>query len=100
MAVSPEEFKRISLCEIAKEAWEILEVTHEGTKIVKNSKLQMLTSKFEEIRMKDDDTFNEYYAPLNDIVNSSFNLGEKIHENINIFRKILSFVPQRFRPKA
>jgi hypothetical protein len=93
MAVSLEEFKRISLCEIATDAWEILEVTHEGTKIVKNSKLQMLTSKFEEIRMKDDDTFDEYYALLNDIVNSSFKLGEKIHDNRNIFRKILSSAP-------
>jgi len=74
MAVSLEEFKRISLCEIAKDVWEILEVTHQGTKAVKKSKLQMLTSKFEEIRMKDDETFEEFYAQLNDIVNSSFNL--------------------------
>jgi len=59
MVMSPEELKRISLCEIAKEAWEILEVTHEGTKAVKNFKLQMLTSKFEEIGMKDDETFDE-----------------------------------------
>jgi hypothetical protein len=59
MVMSPEELKRISLCEIAKEAWEILEVTHEGTKEVKNFKLQMLTSKFEEIGMKDDETFDE-----------------------------------------
>jgi hypothetical protein len=28
---SPNEFKLISLCEIAKEAWEILEVTYEDT---------------------------------------------------------------------
>jgi hypothetical protein len=39
MAVSPNEFKRVSMCEIAKEAWDILEVAHEGTKTVKNSKL-------------------------------------------------------------
>ena len=34
MAVFPDEFKRISMCEIAKEACYILEVTYEGTKIV------------------------------------------------------------------
>jgi hypothetical protein len=34
MAVSQEEFQRISQCEILKEAWDILEVTHEGTKNV------------------------------------------------------------------
>lgn len=46
MAVSPEEFQRISQCEIANEARDILEVTHGGTKTIKTSKLQMLTSKF------------------------------------------------------
>ncbi|XP_022891884.1 uncharacterized protein LOC111406737 [Olea europaea var. sylvestris] len=81
MAVSPKEFRRVSMCETAKEVWDILETTHEGTKTVKNSKLQMLASRFEEVRMKDDETFDEFYAKLNDIVNSSFNLGERIPES-------------------
>ncbi|XP_035541467.1 uncharacterized protein LOC118344558 [Juglans regia] len=99
MAVSQEEFKRISMCENCKQAWDILEVTHEGTKAVKNSKLQMLTTSFEEIRMKDDETFDAFYAKLNHIVNSSFNLGDKIPEN-RIVRKILRSLPERFRPKV
>lgn len=66
---------------------EILEVTHEGTKILKNSKLHMLTSKFEDIRIKEDEMFDEFYAHLNGIVNSSFNLGEKIPK-IRIVRKL------------
>ena len=37
--VSPEEFHRISHIIIAKEAWEILETTYEGTKKVKDTKL-------------------------------------------------------------
>lgn len=81
MAVSAKEFMRFSMCETAKEVWDILETTHEGTKIVKNSKLQMLTTRFEEIRMKDDESFDEFYVKLNDIVNSSFNIGEKIPES-------------------
>ena len=42
--VSPDEFHRISHVTIAKEAWEILETTYEGTKKVKDTKLQMLTT--------------------------------------------------------
>ncbi|XP_022868632.1 uncharacterized protein LOC111388180 [Olea europaea var. sylvestris] len=99
MALSPEEFRRVSMCETAKEVWDILETTHEGTKIVKNSKLQMLASRFEEVRMKDDETFDEFYAKLNDIVNSSFNLGERIPET-KIVRKVLRSLPERFRPKV
>jgi hypothetical protein len=46
-ALSPSKFARISNCEIAKDAWQILETTYEGTKLVKSAKLQMLISKFE-----------------------------------------------------
>jgi hypothetical protein len=34
-SISIEELSRISRCVIAKKAWETLEITHEGTKIVK-----------------------------------------------------------------
>ena len=69
-----EEFKKISFTEVAKEALTILETTSEGTKVVKTVKLQQLTSSFEEI-MEEDETFDEFYAKLKDIVNSAFNLG-------------------------
>ncbi|XP_022897819.1 uncharacterized protein LOC111411529 [Olea europaea var. sylvestris] len=99
MYVSSEEFRRVSMCETVKEVWDILETTHEGTKTVKNSKLQMLASRFEEIRMKDDESFDELYAKLNNIVNSSFNLGERIPESKTV-RKVLRSLPKRFRPKV
>ena len=49
---------------------------HEGTKVVKINKLQQLTTSFESIRMSNDKCFDELYAKFNDIVNSSYNLGE------------------------
>ena len=52
--VSPDEFYRISHVTIAKEAWQILETTYEGIKKVKNTKLQMLTTHFEELKMSED----------------------------------------------
>ena len=41
---------------------------HEGTKAVKINKLQQLTTKFESIRMSDDECFDEFYAKLNDLL--------------------------------
>ena len=73
-AVSMEEFKRIS--NVEHTTWNILQTVYEGTKAVKINKLQQLTSKFESIRMSDDESFDEFYAKLNDIVNSAYNLGE------------------------
>ena len=67
--VTNEEFKKISSTEVAKEAWTILETTYEGTKAVKTMKFQRLTSSFEEIRMEEDETYDEFYAKLKDIVN-------------------------------
>ena len=48
--VSPDKFHKISHITVAKEAWEILETTYEGTKKVKDTKLQMLTTQFEELK--------------------------------------------------
>ena len=56
--VSLEEFHGISHITVAKEAWEILETTYEGTKKVKDTKLQMLTTHFEELKMSEDESFN------------------------------------------
>ena len=39
-AISMEEFKRISNVEVAHTAWNILQIVHEGTKVVKINKLQ------------------------------------------------------------
>jgi hypothetical protein len=38
----------------------------------------MLTSEFEEMRMLEDESFYEFYAKINSIVNSRFNLGDKV----------------------
>lgn len=48
----------------------------------------MLTTSFEKIRMKYDESFNEFYAKFNDILNSSFNPSEQIPK-IKIVRKVL-----------
>ena len=79
-AVTNEEFKKISSTETSKEARTILQITYEGTKAVKYPKLQRQTTSFEEIKMEEDESFDEFYAKLKDIVNSVFNLHETIPE--------------------
>ena len=75
--VSPDEFHRISHITIAKEIWEILETTYEGMKKVTDIKLQMLSTRFEELKMSEDESFDSFYSKLNEVVVSKFNLGEK-----------------------
>ena len=97
-AITNEEFKKISSTETVKEAQTILQTTYEGTKVVKDSKLQKLTTSFEEIKMEEDELFDEFYGKLKDIVNSAFNLGETILEP-KIVRKVLRSLPERFYAK-
>ena len=97
-AVTNEEFKKISSTETAKEAWTILQTTYEGTNAIKDSKLQKLTTSFEEIKMENDESFNEFYATLKDIMNSAFNLGKTILKP-KIVRKVLRSLPERFHAK-
>ena len=79
-AVTNEEFKKISSTETTTEAWTILQTTYKGIKAIKDSKFQRLTTSFEEIKMEEDELFDEFYAKLRDIVNSAFNFGETILE--------------------
>ena len=97
-AVTNKEFKKISSTKTIKEAWTILQTTYEGTKAVKDSKFQRLTTSFEEIKMEEDESFDEFYAKLKDIVNSAFNFGETIPEP-KIVRKVLRSLPERFHAK-
>ena len=48
--------------------------------------------------MEKDESFNEFYAKLIDIVNLAFNLGETILEP-KVVRKVLRFLPKRFHAK-
>ena len=48
--------------------------------------------------MEEDESFNEFYAKLKDIVNLAFNLGETIPKP-KIVRKVLKSLPERFHAK-
>ena len=48
--------------------------------------------------MEKDESFDEFYAKLKDIVNLAFNLGETIPEP-KIVRKVLKSLPERFHAK-
>ena len=48
--------------------------------------------------MEEDESFDEFFAKLKDIVNSTFNLGETISEP-KVVRKVLRFLRERFYAK-
>src|ERR1044072_1368422 len=92
-------FRLINTCVVAKEAWEILKTAHEGTSRVRMSRLQMLTTQFETLRMGEDQTIAEFHMQIRDIANSSFALGEKMSDE-KLVRKILRSLTKRFAMKV
>ncbi|KAK2417586.1 gag-protease polyprotein [Trifolium repens] len=92
-------FRLIKQCTVAKDAWEILKTTHEGTPKVKMSRLQLLTTKFENLGMKEDESVRDFYMNVIDFANSFDSLGEKIPEE-KLVRKILRGLPRKYNMKV
>jgi len=61
---------------------------NKGTKIVKSAKLQMLISRFEEIKIIENETFDEIYTKINDLRNLMVS-HEKRASDVKLIKKIL-----------
>ncbi|GAV84092.1 UBN2 domain-containing protein, partial [Cephalotus follicularis] len=91
-AVGPNEFNRISSCDSAKEMWNLLEVTYEGTNQVKESKISILVHEYELFMMHDYESISDMFTRFTTIINSLKNLG-KSYPNQEIEAKDLSTLP-------
>ena len=63
------EFNRISTCNIAKEIWNKLEVTYEGTSQVKTSKINLLVHNYELFKIESNETISIMFTQFIDIIN-------------------------------
>nr|XP_009622274.1 uncharacterized protein LOC104113718 [Nicotiana tomentosiformis] len=97
--IRPDEYNCISACQNAKEIWEALQIVHEGTTQVKQSKIDILTTEYELFRMKDDKSIQDMYTHFTSIINELHSLGEIIPRNKHV-RKILSVLPGSWDSKV
>ncbi|GAV74085.1 LOW QUALITY PROTEIN: zf-CCHC domain-containing protein/DUF4219 domain-containing protein/UBN2 domain-containing protein, partial [Cephalotus follicularis] len=98
-AVGPNEFNRISSCDSAKEMWDLLEVTYEGTNQVKESKNSMLVHEYELFFLHDNESISDMFTRFTTIINSLKNLG-KSYSNQELVMKILRFLKSQKGKKA
>lgn len=89
----------IKQCTVAKDAWVIIKTAHEGTFKVKMSRLQLLTTQFENLKMKEDENIQDFHMNTLDMANSFDSLGEKMSDE-KLVRKILRSLPKRFDMKV
>ncbi|CAM8887350.1 unnamed protein product [Rhodiola kirilowii] len=98
-AVDENVMKLIINCDVAKEAWDILQTAFEGTDKVRNSRMQAVTTKFEEMKMKEDENISEYNTRVLELSNEASALGKPIDEE-RLASKILRSLPPRFAMKV
>lgn len=95
VGIDKDQFNLVSNCEVAKEACEsLLKNVHEGTTSIKSSKLQILYTQFELLRMKEYKTIAVIIIKkkLYDVVNETPTL-EYVFTQSQRVRKILHYLP-------
>ena len=80
-ALTIEETNRVSFCKSAKEMWERLEVTHEGTTQVKETKINMLLHDYELFKMKEGEPITSMLDRFSAIMNGLASLGRHMDDS-------------------
>ena len=93
------ECNRVSQAKTAYDIWHTLEVTHEGTNKVKETKISVLVHRFELFMMKDKETIGEMITRFTDITNSLIAL-EKTYTQAEQVRKILNALTPEWEKKT
>jgi hypothetical protein len=76
-SIDKEEFNRVDGLDVAKDIWTTLRMTHEGSKVVRKAKVEMLEGQFNQFIMHDDETPHEIFNWLKELVNKARALGFK-----------------------
>ncbi|XP_073019471.1 uncharacterized protein [Primulina eburnea] len=85
-------------CTSAKNAWDTLQRHCEGSESVRRTRLRMITSKFEMMRMEESEKILDYDRRLREIANEAFSLGDPI-SNERLVSKVFRSLPERFNVK-
>ena len=94
-----DEYNKVSSCISAKEIWDKLEVTHEGTTQVKDDNINMLVHDYELFNMEPNESLTSMYSRFS-VNTNALNLLGKIYSNEDKIRKILRVLPKKWRPKV
>ncbi|XP_073033867.1 uncharacterized protein [Primulina eburnea] len=91
-------FSLITNCTSAKNARDTLQRHCEGFESVRRTRLRMLTSKFQMMRMEESENILDRDRCLRENSNEAFNLGDPI-SNARLVSKVLRSLPERFNIK-
>lgn len=98
-ALSLEEHNRVQKCKTAKEIWDCLKATHEGTSQVKDARIGVLNKEYELFCMKKGEKIADMQSRFDVIVNKLRALGRD-YSLRDLNSKILGSLTKEFKNKA
>jgi hypothetical protein len=88
-SLSSYEYNKIRGLEIAKDIWDTLQLSHEGTDVVKEGKMGILQGELESFVMKKDESLKEMHDRLKLLVTEIWMLGSKNWDEHKVTKKML-----------
>ncbi|GKC43978.1 zf-CCHC domain-containing protein [Tanacetum coccineum] len=98
-ALPRKEYKRIFMCQTAKEIWDTLLITHQGNSQVKANKIDLLVQQYKEFMIPEEESIDNAFAKYNTIITSLKALDESFFSK-NCFRKFLRALHPKWRAKV
>ncbi|GAV69299.1 LOW QUALITY PROTEIN: zf-CCHC domain-containing protein/UBN2 domain-containing protein, partial [Cephalotus follicularis] len=94
-AINSTDFNRVSSCISAKEMWDRLEVTYEGTNQVKEAKISTLVHEYEMFTMKENEDIKSMFTRFTNITNALHSL-DKIYSTVKCDEE-LALITRKFK---
>jgi hypothetical protein len=88
-SLSLQEFNKIKNVEVAKDIWEILKESHEGTDMIKEGKIDVINKKLEGFVKLDDETIQQCFGRLMALINEIRALGCEDWSDFKVTKKML-----------
>ncbi|KAM6587307.1 hypothetical protein CsatA_009912 [Cannabis sativa] len=92
-------FKNIEQASTAYDMWKMLEVTHQGTSAMKETKIQIYSTQYENFKMKSDETIANMYTRFTTITNGLNSLGKVLTQK-DMVTKILRSLTKAYQGKV
>ena len=84
-------FAKVVYYKSLNDIWEKLETIYQGDAKVKESKLLILKTQFDNLKMNKDENISAYFLRIDEIVNARKGLGEKSEEH-DIVSKVIRYL--------
>ncbi|XP_020208876.1 uncharacterized protein LOC109793815 [Cajanus cajan] len=98
-ALSEEEYTKVHSFRSAKQMWDTLALTYEGSLEVKRNKLSLLSRKYELFEMEESESIQTMFERFQTIVNELSFLG-RTYDNFDHIEKLLRSLPRKWRPQV